>query len=121
MAQDPYWRIFAEEVPSDLGISLTPEQTEDLATALEGAHENYGLHSGRDVADANWRAAHDREMQEIGSEKVLAYIEERMGMIDDVSPRVFDAMTARQRLAMHELFQSREFLRKQARSIRSCR
>ena len=46
-----YWKIFASEVPSDLGIPLTDEQVKQLAEAMEGAHENYGLASGSDIAD----------------------------------------------------------------------
>jgi hypothetical protein len=112
VAQDAYWRIFAEEVPSDLGLSLSAGQVDDLTNALIGAHENYGVCSGSDVADANWRANHDRQMQQAGAAKVLAYIEERMATIDGVAPRVFEAMSTRQRLAMHELFQARSLLRK---------
>lgn len=43
-----YWRIFAEEVPSDMGIHLTPEQIDYLTNALEGAHENYSMAHGHD-------------------------------------------------------------------------
>lgn len=45
----PYWRIFAEEVPSDLGISLTPEQVTALAEAAEGAAENQSTACGWDA------------------------------------------------------------------------
>ena len=43
-----YWRIFAEEVPSELGITLTDAQVDALTEALEGAHENYGMAHGHD-------------------------------------------------------------------------
>lgn len=43
-----YWRIFAEEVPSELGITLTEAQIESLAGMMEGAHENYGMAHGHD-------------------------------------------------------------------------
>lgn len=45
----PYWRIFAEEVPSDLGITLTSEQIEALAEAAEGAAENQSTACGWDM------------------------------------------------------------------------
>lgn len=44
----PYWRIFAEEVPSDLGIVLTGEQISALAEAAEGAAENQSTACGWD-------------------------------------------------------------------------
>ena len=111
---DPYWKIFAEEATSDLGISLTDEQVVGLTLALEGAHENYGLHSGRDVADANWRAAHDRETEKRGVEKVLRYIEDKVDEINRGPSRLFDAASHQQRLAMHELFAAREFIERKA-------
>lgn len=45
----PYWRIFAEEVPADLGIELSSEQIEALAEAAEGAAENQSTACGWDV------------------------------------------------------------------------
>ena len=112
-----YWKIFASEVPSDLGIPLTDEQVKQLAEAMEGAHENYGLASGSDIADQNWRAAHDREQTQHGANTVLRYIEERIAEIDRGPSRCFDYMSASQRLAMHELFQARHFLRKQGAPV----
>ena len=105
-----YWRIFAEEVPADLGIELTHEQIDKLTAALEGAHENYGLASGQEVADRNWRAAEDRALRQKGAEAALAYIEERMERIE-AGPNFFAAMGYDQKLAMHELFAARKFLR----------
>jgi hypothetical protein len=108
---DNYWRVFAEEVPSDLGIVMTPEQIDQLAQALEGAHENYGLHSGRDIADQNWRANNDRELRAAGAEKVLKYLDERIAIIDGGPGDMFNAMNHRQKMAMHEIFEARKFLR----------
>lgn len=110
---DPYWQIFASEVPSDLGIEMTDEQVEQLARALEGAHENYGTYTGRDIADANWRASHDEEMQTKGAAEVLRYIEARVAEIDSGPARCFNYMSDQQKIAMHEIFQARSFLRKQ--------
>jgi hypothetical protein len=106
-----YWRIFAEEVPSDIGIELTEQQIDALTKALEGAHENYSLGTGQDVADRNWRASENRRLHENGAAAVLDYIEERVRVIDGGSARMFDAMDHRQKLAMHEIFEARKFLR----------
>lgn len=106
---DPYWLIFAQEVPADLGLSLTEEQIDSLCKALEGAYENYGLGSGRDVADANWRAAHDREIEEKANKRVLGFFADRMAILDQ-GPNFFDYMNARQRFAMHEMFSAEKFL-----------
>ena len=106
-----YWRIFAEEVPSDLGIELTSEQVEKLTIALEGAHENYELGSGEDVADRNWRTAEDRRLREAGAQSVLDFIEQRVATIDHGPARMFDAMSHEQKVAMHEIFAARKFVR----------
>jgi hypothetical protein len=106
-----YWRIFAEEVPSDLGLELTDEQIEQLTVALEGAHENYGLGSGQDVADRNWRAAEDRRLREVGAQSVLDFIEQRVATIDRGPARMFGAMSHEQKVAMHEIFAARKFVR----------
>jgi len=44
----PYWRIFAEEVPCELGITLTDDQVTALAHAIEGAAENQSTGCGWD-------------------------------------------------------------------------
>lgn len=41
-----YWTIFAQEVPSDMGISLTEAQVKYLADAIEGAVENMSMYCG---------------------------------------------------------------------------
>ncbi len=109
---DAYWRIFAEEVPSDLGVTLTPEQVDQLTVALEGAHENYGLATGRDVADRNWRANEDERLRMEGANKIFAYIEERVQAIDSGPSKCFEYMSHEQRMAMHEIFQVRQQLRR---------
>lgn len=110
---DSYWKIFAEEVPSDLGVMMTDQQVKDLAYALEGAHENHGLHSGRDIADANWKAQRERELVASGMNKVLAYIEERVADLDRGPNRMFDVMTDRQRMAMAEIVMVRKLIAKE--------
>ncbi len=108
MSFDPYWRVFAEEVPSDLGIEMTDEQISSLTEALQGAHENYGLATGRDVADANWHTEHDRDLEKRGVEKVMRFIEDRLATLDVGSSRMFDVMTHSQRMALAEIFKIRD-------------
>lgn len=60
----PYWRMFAEEVPSDLGISLTDEQVTALAEAAEGAAENQSTACGWDMIPNPDRA----ELERLGKE-----------------------------------------------------
>ena len=77
--------------------------------------ENYGLHSGRDIADANWRAAQTVKTEKRGVEKVLRYIEDKVDEINRGPSRLFDAASPlQQRLAMHELFAAREFIERQS-------
>jgi hypothetical protein len=43
-----YWKITISEAADECGIKLTEEQIDFLATAIEGAHENFSLYTGRD-------------------------------------------------------------------------
>lgn len=112
-----YWEECIREAAEDVGAVLTDEQIVGIASWVEGAHENYGLATGRDVADRNWRAAEDDRLRKEGARKVLAYVEDRVATIDNGPSRVFDAMSHNQRLAMHELFQARAFLRREGAPV----
>ena len=101
------------EAADDCGASLTDQQIECIASWAEGAHDNFSMAHGYDVADANWRAQNDRDQQKKGVETVLRYIEDRVATIDNGSARCFDVMSDNQRFAMHEIFAARDFLRKQ--------
>ena len=48
---------------------------------------------------------------------MLAYVEERTGEIDRGPSEVFAVMSNGQRLAMHELFEARSFLRREGVSV----
>lgn len=112
-----YWRECIAEAAEDCGATLTDEQITSIASWVEGAHENYGLATGREVADRNWRANEDERLLKAGAEKVLGYVEDRLASINRGSGRLFDAMNHEQRLAMHELFETRSFLRKQGAPV----
>jgi len=64
-----YWRIFAEEVPSELGIALTEAQIESLAGMMEGAHENYGMAHGHDCISNPETMRADRAEKELKAER----------------------------------------------------
>lgn len=104
---DPYWYIFASEVPSDLGIDMTDEQINALTRALEGAHENYRLNTGLEVADDNWRKENDSKIEKSAYEKVFRFIEDRFRVLDNGPSTMFDYMTHEQRMALAEIMQAR--------------
>ena len=43
-----YWAECIEEAFDDVGISATKEQIQNVASWVEGAHENYGMAHGHD-------------------------------------------------------------------------
>lgn len=71
-----YWRIFAEEVPADMGLKLTPEQIDYLTDALKGAHENYGMAHGRDHIPDPRAGEIKRLERELEKEKSKIHCEE---------------------------------------------
>ena len=60
-----YWRECIAEAFEDAKIEATDEQINAVASWVEGAHENYGLFTGYDVASTNFRAAEDREKADL--------------------------------------------------------
>lgn len=60
-----YWKIFVDEVLPDLGINANKDQADQLAEMIEGAHENYGMATGNDIADQNYISDEARELEEI--------------------------------------------------------
>lgn len=107
-----YWRECIAEAAEDCGATLSEEQINCIASWAEGAHDNYSQATGLDVADRNWRAQNDKEQEKRGVEAVLSYIEDRVSTVDNGPAQCFDYMSTNQRLAMHEIFQARSFLRK---------
>lgn len=60
-----YWRECIAEALHDAGLSATDKQIDIIAEWAEGAHENYGMYTGQDVASANLKGAQDREREEL--------------------------------------------------------
>ncbi len=107
-----YWKECLAEAADEFGVALTEEQLVGIARIIEGAHENYGQATGRDVWDDNWRAAENTRLKSEGAEAVLKHVEACVATIDGGPSRVFDAMSHNQKIAMHELFQTRRFVHK---------
>lgn len=109
---DDYWHECVAVAAQDCSAALTPEQVDYIAGCVRVSHERYRQATGLDVADQNWRADRDNEQQRKGADDVLRYVEERVRRIDNGPATCFNYMSSEQRLAMHELFQARSFLRK---------
>ena len=60
-----YWRDCISEAFEESKIEATPEQIDNVAAWAEGAHENYGMATGSDVASANLSSAHEREKADL--------------------------------------------------------
>jgi hypothetical protein len=71
-----YWRECIEIAFADAGIVATEGQIETVVGAVEGSHENYGMAFGHDVASLNFRAAEDREKENI--EDALLFEKEKV-------------------------------------------
>jgi hypothetical protein len=96
---NPYWRIFAEEVPSDLGIELTAEQVEALAEAAEGAAENQSTACGWDMIPNPDRAEIDR------LEKLLKEARRETELAEDVWREALSVIGG---VPMNKLYRDRE-------------
>lgn len=64
-----YWTECIVEAFSDCGIKATGVQIEGVVSWVEGAHENYGLATGLDVASANYISDEARELERIKNER----------------------------------------------------
>lgn len=60
-----YWTECIKEAFDDAEIVATEQQIQTVASWAEGAHENYGLATGRDVADSNLIGSRDSEIKEL--------------------------------------------------------
>ena len=49
-----YWEECIKEAFEDSGIKATDEQIQNVVSWVDGAHENYGLATGEDIANANY-------------------------------------------------------------------
>lgn len=59
-----YWRDCIADAFESVGLSATDEQIDEVTAWVEGAHENYGMATGQDVATSNLRAAQERESED---------------------------------------------------------
>ncbi len=60
-----YWEECIKEAFEESGIIATDDQIENVAAWAEGAHENYGMATGNDVADANYISDEARELERL--------------------------------------------------------
>lgn len=60
-----YWGECIKESFEDAGISASPDQIDTVISWVEGAHENYSLGTGLDVANANFISDEARELEEL--------------------------------------------------------
>ncbi len=64
-----YWNECIAEAFEDAGIIATKEQIENVAGWVDGAHENYGMATGNDVANANFISDEARELERLKGEQ----------------------------------------------------
>jgi len=58
-----YWTECISEALDEAGLSATEEQIKLIVEHVEGAHENYSLATGLDVADSNFISDAERKSQ----------------------------------------------------------
>ena len=63
-----YWNECISEALEDAGVEATDKQIDVVAGWVEGAHENYGLATGNDVANANFISDEARELKSLKAE-----------------------------------------------------
>lgn len=64
-----YWKECISEAFEDAGIIATKEQIDNVVGWVEGAHENYGMATGLDVASKNYISDESRELEQIKREQ----------------------------------------------------
>ncbi len=60
-----YWKECISEAFDEVGIKATKDQIDTVASWVEGAHENYGMATGSDVASSNYVSDDTRELEEL--------------------------------------------------------
>jgi len=66
-----YWKECIAGAFDDVGITANAEQIKIVADWVEGAHDNFGLATGLDVADQNLAASRERKIKEAKAETEL--------------------------------------------------
>ncbi len=72
-----YWNECIEAAFSDAGIEATPEQIDQVAGDVEGAHENYGMAFGHDAIPNPMNAELERLRKHKDAE--IADLKEQIG------------------------------------------
>jgi DnaJ-class molecular chaperone len=60
-----YWKECISEALDEAKVEATADQITSIASAVEGAHDNHGLYTGDDVADANYNSSKDDEVKNL--------------------------------------------------------
>lgn len=63
-----YWIECMKEAFEESGINASEGQIENVAAWAEGAHENYSMATGHDVATANYVSDEARELEALKKE-----------------------------------------------------
>ena len=63
-----YWKECIDIAFDEAGIEATEEQREEVAGAVEGGHENYGMAHGYDVQRSPVESDKDREIKRLKAE-----------------------------------------------------
>ena len=64
-----YWEECVSEALEDAGIEASDDQVNIIVEWVEGAHENYGMYSGNDIATENWHADYNDKINKVKSER----------------------------------------------------
>lgn len=72
-----YWKETISCVCDEEGIDITERQIDLIAEAIDVSHENYGLFTGSDVANANFNAARESELSALKNE--IRELESKLG------------------------------------------
>ena len=73
-----YWEECVEAMLEDVGMTATPEQVKQMASVVEGAHENYGMAFGHDCIPNPTETEKDRQI------KLLKDEIKRLGVVEDM-------------------------------------
>ena len=62
-----YWTECVEEAFCDAGLEATKKQVDCVANWVEGAHENFGMATGQDVASQNYHDSYEAKIAKANS------------------------------------------------------
>lgn len=64
-----YWQECLNDAADECGLSITLEQLEYLAKAVDGYHNHFSMAFGYDVADRNYISDEKRELDKLKKEQ----------------------------------------------------